>query len=240
VPGMVLLIYLCVWHEGIASRGANEIISSFVKVVTSRITTKKKIEMWCDNCAGQNKNKMLVFAMFYLVKSGWFESIECRFLVSGHSFMPCDQDFAMIEKRKKRFSAMVPTEIKELIQSSKLNNPFEVVDIEDGDIIDFNVMANQFLNTTKMGISNVTGIKVTMQSLLKGFVLTKLTYGDIENWQEIKVAKRGVNLMNIPEDLPKVKTGRVIDEKKANDLLKMLDYLEPKYREFYTQLCSKK
>lgn len=61
---------------------------------------------------------------------------------------------------------MVPTEIKEMIQSSKLNNPFEVVDIEDGYIIDFNVMANQFLNTTKMGISNVTGIKVTMQSLL--------------------------------------------------------------------------
>lgn len=232
--------YMCVWHEGIASRGANEIISSFVKVVTSRITTKKKIEMWCDNCAGQNKNKMLVFAMFYLVASGWFESIECRFLVSGHSFMPCDQDFAMIEKRKKRVAAMVPTEIKEMIQSSKLNNPFEVVDIEDGDIIDFSVMANQFLNTTKMGISNVTGIKVTMQSLLKGCVLTKLTYGDIENWQEMKVAKRGVNLMNIPEDLPKVKTGRVIDEKKANDLLKMLDYLEPKYREFYTQLCSQK
>lgn len=232
--------YMCVWHEGIASRGANEIISSFVKVVTSRITTKKKIEMWCDNCAGQNKNKMLVFAMFYLVASGWFESIECRFLVSGHSFMPCDQDFAMIEKRKKRVAAMVPTEIKEMIQSSKLNNPFEVVDIEDGDIIDFSVMANQFLNTTKMGISNVTGIKVTMQSLLKGCILTKLTYGDIENWQEMKVAKRGVNLMNIPEDLPKVKTGRVIDEKKANDLLKMLDYLEPKYREFYTQLCSQK
>jgi len=89
--------------------------------------------------------------MFYLVASGWFESIECRFLVSGYNFMPCDQDFAMIEKRKKRVAAMVPAKIKEMIQRSKLNNPFEVVDIEDGDIIDFNVMANQFLNTTKNG-----------------------------------------------------------------------------------------
>jgi len=84
-----------------------------------------------------------------LVTSGWFESIECRFLVSGHSFMPCDQDFAMIDKMKKRLALMVPTEIKEMIQSSRLNNPFEVVDIGDGDIIDFNVMANQFLNTQK-------------------------------------------------------------------------------------------
>jgi len=183
---------------------------------------------------------MLVFAMFYLVASGWFESIECRFLVSGHSFMPCDQDIAKIEKTKKKVAFMVPSDIKDLIQSSKLSNPFEVVDIEDGDIIDFNVMANQFLNNTKMGISNVTGIKVTIQSLLKGCVLTKVTYGDIENWQEIKVAKRGVNLMSIPGDLPKVKTGRIIDEKKANDLLKILNYMEPKYRDFYIQLCSQK
>jgi len=157
--------------------------------------------MWCDNCAVQNKNKMLVFSMFYLVASGWFESIECRFLVSGHSFMPCDQDFAMIEKRKKKVASMGPSDIKDLIQSSKLSSPFEVVDIEDGDIIDLNVMANQFLNTTKMGISNVTWIKVTMQSLLKGCVLTKVTYGDIENWQGIKVAKRGVNLMIVSPEI---------------------------------------
>ncbi|CAI6357776.1 unnamed protein product [Macrosiphum euphorbiae] len=142
--------YMCVRHEGVVSRGANEICSSFLKVVTSRITTKKNIQMWCDNCAGQNKNKMLVFVMFYLVATGWFESIECLFLVSGHSFMPCDQDFAMIEKRKKRVSSMVPSELKEMIEASKLNNPFEVVDIEDGDIVDLNLTANRFLNTTKM------------------------------------------------------------------------------------------
>lgn len=36
--------------------------------------------------------------------------------------------------------------------------------------------AKQFLNTKKMGVCNVTGIKVAMQSLLKGSVLTKHTY----------------------------------------------------------------
>jgi len=80
--------YMCVWHEDIASNGANEIFSSFLKVFTSRITTRKKIQMWCDNCTGQNKNKMLVFAMFYLVATGWFECIECLFLVSGIALCP--------------------------------------------------------------------------------------------------------------------------------------------------------
>jgi len=73
--------------------------------------------------------------MFYLIATGWFESIECRFLVSGYSFMPCDQDFAMIEKWKKKVVAMVPSEIKEMIETSKLTNLFEVLDIKDGDII---------------------------------------------------------------------------------------------------------
>jgi len=52
--------------------------------------------------------------------------------------MPYDQDFAMIEKRKKRVAFMVPSEIKEMIKTSKLRNPFEVINIEDGDIADLN------------------------------------------------------------------------------------------------------
>ncbi|KAL4126288.1 hypothetical protein QTP88_010510 [Uroleucon formosanum] len=232
--------YMCVWHEGVASRGANEIGSCLIKVATSGITTKKNIQIWCDNCAGQNKNKMFVLAMIYLVANGWYNSVECRFLVSGHSFMPCDQDFAVIEKRKKLVNAMVPSEIEEMIKTSKLTTPFTVVDIEDGDIFDLNLLAKQFLNTTKMGISNVTGIKVTMQSLLKGSVSIKRTYGEIENWTETKVAKRGVNLKNIPTVLPKVKTNHIIDEKKAEDLLRMLEFMDPKYRDFYTELCSQR
>ncbi|KAL4125966.1 hypothetical protein QTP88_010198 [Uroleucon formosanum] len=116
----------------------------------------------------------------------------------------------------------------------------EIVDIEDGDIFDLNLLAKQFLNTTKMGISNVTGIKVTMQSLFKGSVSIKRTYGEIENWTETKVAKRGVNLKNIPTVLPKVKTNHIIDEKKAEDLLRMLEFMDPKYRDFYTELCSQR
>ena len=118
---------------------------------------------------------MFVLAMIYLVANGWYDSVECRFLVSGHSFMPCDQDFAVIENRKKLVNAMVPSEIKEMIKTLKLTIPFTVVDIEDGDIFGLNLLVKQFRNTTKMGISNVTGIKVTLQSLRKGSVFTKHT-----------------------------------------------------------------
>lgn len=32
--------YMCIWHEGIAGRGSNEIISCFLKVLLSKVTVK--------------------------------------------------------------------------------------------------------------------------------------------------------------------------------------------------------
>ncbi|KAJ4429631.1 hypothetical protein ANN_21832 [Periplaneta americana] len=44
---------------------------------------------------------MMVLALVHLVAKGRFDEISHKFLVSGHSFLPCDRDFAMIEKRKR-------------------------------------------------------------------------------------------------------------------------------------------
>lgn len=233
--------YMCVWHEGIAGRGANEVCSCFLKVTTSGLTTKKNIQLWCDNCAGQNKNQMLIFAMMYLVATKKYESVECRFLVSGHSFMPCDQDFAIIEKRKKVVKAMVPEDIKKMIEKARLHSPFTVVDIGDGDIFDLSSLSHKLLNTTKLKISTVTGLKVTFQSFLNGSILTKRCYGEMEKWMEVKIVKRGINfLRDIPKNLPVVPTGRKIDPKKAQDLLNMLEYMDEEHRDFFRKLCSRR
>ena len=79
--------FMCMWHEGIGGRGGNEIASCFFRVVTSGRITKDRLVIWCDNCASQNKNKILLMAIIYLVYKGYFKSIDIKFLVSGHSFM---------------------------------------------------------------------------------------------------------------------------------------------------------
>ncbi len=43
--------------------------------------------------------------------------------VFGHSFMPCDQDFAAIEKCKKLTKAMTPDDIKEVVRNKVLEKP---------------------------------------------------------------------------------------------------------------------
>ncbi len=75
----------------------------------------KHLEIWCDNCVGQNKNRMVLIMILFLVLKGYYEIIDLKFLVSGHSYMPCDRDFDVIEKRKRVSKCMVPEEVQEMV-----------------------------------------------------------------------------------------------------------------------------
>ncbi len=230
--------YMCMWHEGVAGRGANEVMLCLLKVLQSPVTAKQYVEIWCDNCAGQNKNQMLILAMFYLVATKRYKGITCRFLVSGHSYMPCDQDFAIIEKRKRLTAAMVPSDIKDVVRTAKLEHPFRVIDIEKGDIYDFKTLASQLFNTAKLHISSVSALKVTYPSLLQNSVLRKTAFGDLQEWTRVPVARKRINLYrDIPTELPRVSKPPTINANKINDLKNMIPFLDPKYRQFYTDLC---
>nr|CAH7750028.1 unnamed protein product [Callosobruchus chinensis] len=95
------------WHEGVSSRGGNEIASTLLKILNSGITEKKHLLLWSDNFAGQHKNKMVIFVLVFLVLHQVCDTTEYNFLISGHSFMSCDRDFALIEKRKRKWDYVV-------------------------------------------------------------------------------------------------------------------------------------
>ena len=105
--------------------------------------------MWTDNCIGQNKNKMMVVALVHLVAKVRFDEISHRFLVNGRSFLPCDRDFAMIEKRKRVSKTIVPHDIETLIKSSRPKHPYIVVNMEKNDFKDLHKAADSYVSTTK-------------------------------------------------------------------------------------------
>jgi hypothetical protein len=114
----------------------DEVNSCLFKVLTSGFNPKKHLEIWCDNCAGQNKNRMVLIMIVFLVLKGYCEIIDLKFLVSGHSYMPCDRDFGVIEKRKRVSKCMVPEEVQEMVKSARLDTPFQVIPMEKGDSFD--------------------------------------------------------------------------------------------------------
>ena len=60
------------------------------------------------------------------------EEIEVLYPLSGHSRLPCDCDFAHIEKNRRRRKGRVakPSELVNLIENTDISNTFQTVFVE--------------------------------------------------------------------------------------------------------------
>ena len=85
------------WDETIAKRGSNEIASFLLDFISLRAGQGfKKLNMYADNCTGQNKNRM-VYAMLMHAAAKFKVSITLRFLMTGHTVNEGDSMHALIE-----------------------------------------------------------------------------------------------------------------------------------------------
>jgi len=87
-----------VWDETIASRGAQEIVSCILKHVKN-LRSERHIIAYSDMCAGKNRNIKVALMWLKIVKTleNNVEIIDHKFLISGHSFLPNDRDFGVVE-----------------------------------------------------------------------------------------------------------------------------------------------
>ena len=69
---------------------------------------------------GQNKNNNLVLALLRLVHLGEFDRVELAYLVSGHSYMPCDRKFGNIAQDLSKYESIAsPALLEEYIRASQ-------------------------------------------------------------------------------------------------------------------------
>lgn len=230
--------YMCLWHEGICSRGGNEIASCLLSFVNKRNTNKDHLIIWCDNCAGQNKNRMILFLLMFLVANGHFQSIEQKFLITGHSFLQCDRDFGIIEKRKKVMKSYVPEDLKKVITGAKnTSQPFQVLDMTSECFFNFQAAADDIIVTKKLNISTASRLLVTKDK--PGEVLIKQNFTDIEPWKVVNVFKRGKSISDLKNvELHRLLTHNTISKEKMRDLESMIEYLPDNCQEFYRNLCA--
>lgn len=123
------------WHEGQGGRGCKEIASCLWKFIKALPSHVKKIILYSDNCGGQNKSHYIAKFWLYVVEKTHIETVEQKFLVVGHSFMECDQDFDIIEKSKKRThqQVFVPSMWADMI--AKSSRKFVVGRLNDEDLL---------------------------------------------------------------------------------------------------------
>lgn len=84
-------------HEGIVGRGGNEDELGYSKCSSHSSHLKEFLK---SGVTGLNKNQMVwIVADFHVVQC-FDDTIDLTFFVSGLSYMHCDRNFDVIEKRK--------------------------------------------------------------------------------------------------------------------------------------------
>lgn len=230
------IAFMCLWNEAMTGRGGNEVGSVLLKMLLSgNLTAKKKVTIWSDNCIGQNKNRMVLMALIYLVASGKFIQIEQKFLVTGHTYLPCDRDFAQIERRKRLTKLFVPSDIEKMIKETRHNNPFQVVQVQQEDFKDLQQVADEYINTTKINISKACWIRISAENPTR--IQIKTSFSEVAPWQTYNVLKKGKNLNNLQE-LSSLQCKNRISAPKLQNLKDMLDYIPLKHVPFYENLIA--
>ena len=128
--------YMFVFDETTAKKGSNDAISCLKYVIDNLLRKEVKVlYIFTDNCAGQNKNMLMVWFLQSLICNNLLIKIVHHYPEVGHSFLPCDRDFAQIELRKKRKEiAYIPQDWYDTIK--QCGNKFNVIIVTKDMIFD--------------------------------------------------------------------------------------------------------
>lgn len=250
--------YSYLWHEGEASRGANELATCLLKFLREkskqRTTTEFEVIFYSDNCPGQNKNKYIIGLYNYALREiPNLKSITHKFLIKGHTQNEGDAIHSLIEKQVKksllRGPIYVPTQYGQIIRDAKKSPPFiNVIELYYKDFYSFqhitNFLGKNFtINTEGYSIHypDIKVIKLTKNS--PDSFQYKISYQD-ESFRTIqfknldRASRHSGDSKTLPALTPAYNKKREISEKKKKELLKLFEknLMPQAYFNFYNSL----
>lgn len=241
-----------VYHEGQAHKSPNEVCTFLLNYFENDLPpAAKKLLLFSDGAAGQNKNNTVVRFLLSLCDNGRFESIKHFFPVRGHSFLPCDRDFGTIKRVLRRVDRIyTPDQYCELIKRASSKGRFTIEEVVTDDILAFKDWWLPFYKkTTTSDESSGRGIpkdkRVSFKiSSYKEFLYSNQKKGKVVTNEFINGLS--VNTFSFAKTtsapaLPSLKAypqGKVpINRKKIEDLKKLEIYTHG-YEWFYRQILS--
>lgn len=235
--------YMYMWPENLAKRGSDEIASILYKHLKENRNEYKKLVVYSDNCTGQNKNWTVVCLWQQLIKEKIFNIVEHRFLVVGHTHLPSDRDFAIIEKYKRHHLKQVytPDDWYQAVLKAKRNNPFKVIVLKQQDILSFKDLQLQITKKTqtdtkdKVNFSKICVFKFVQDS--PNVMFLKHLWN--EEFKSVNVGKKGVRTsanLTIRDLKIKYDAPIPLNPKKLSNLLALLRYIPPIYQNYYREI----
>lgn len=227
------LAHMFMWHEGQGNRGCKEIASCLFKFIKTLPQSVKHLILYSDNCGGQNKSHYIAKFWHYVVRKTQIETIDQKFLVVGHSFMECDQDFGIIEKAKKKNNQQiyVPSMWADIILKS--SRKFTVTQMEDDDIMALEQL-DPFFRKNVPGISKMQWLHFEKNH---PFTLFYKESFNMPTFLELNMrpSKSGRPLLELPLLAPIAEKPK-IKKVKFDNLQSLLPYVPPVHHGFFNSL----
>ena len=114
-----------------ADKGINSLASMLLHNILQRHLDKKVLYLMADNCAGQNKNRYMIWWLSYMsLVCPNVERIFLKFLVAGHTKNFCDVCFGMCKRSIKGQDVFSPAALQAFYASSaKCNRVARISDV---------------------------------------------------------------------------------------------------------------
>ncbi|XP_050511466.1 uncharacterized protein LOC114333083 isoform X1 [Diabrotica virgifera virgifera] len=238
--------YFYLWDESTAARGADEIGSCLLKHFQIHNIKGHTLIAISDNCIGQNKNWSLVGVWLRLLALGNFKEIIHIFPQVGHTMLPSDRDFAVVEKYVRAHCQYVysPAEWENILRTCQRKNPFIVYKMNQEDFLKVSEMRNYFVQP-KSTPANPCSIRnaVRMRFSAENFEHIEIadTYnGEFNSYSIQKRERTGILQEHFIQDLQKKYATRLgIEPSKLEHVLSCLEWIPSVHHEFYRSLFAK-
>lgn len=240
--------YMYVWDEVEGGRGSQDIASCLVKHIKVNAPSQKHIIMYSDSCTGQNRNIKTSLSMLKLVQDPEIsvDTIDHKFLVSGHSYLPNDGEFGIIESASRRHGLIYgPDQWIDIIKNAKRKEPhFNVTQMNNNEFLSTAALESSITNRKKANCGyEFNWLKIRWLRFERNHPLQfkfKETLNVDTPFYEVDIGKKKQgrpikNLHHIQQD-PLYPTRRAITSAKKKDMLDLLPYIPPVFHGYYRNI----
>lgn len=114
------------------SKGSNAVLSYLQYFFEHYGLGETDVNLHCDNCSGQNKNRYVLWYCAWRVAVGLHKSITLNFLITGHTKFAPDWCFGLLKQAFRRHAVSSITELESVVNESAVCNQAQVVGRENG------------------------------------------------------------------------------------------------------------
>ena len=115
-------------------KGSNAVISYIHHFFEKFGLQEQHVDIHCDNCSGQNKNKYMMWYFCWRVINTYHTSAAVHFMVPGHTKFAPDQCFGLLKQKFQRTEVNSMDDIVDVVDSSSSANISQV----SGDVVCYN------------------------------------------------------------------------------------------------------